>query len=107
MIRLSLDKFDLLFSAAVSGKLYLVGNKLFSNTVQHRKLINDLPAYNPGVFSLSETMNAQSPDIEGFYELEYIDKVSTLFNLKILFVSIYRRFIWGLNTTEQTHEVIK
>ena len=107
MIRLSLDKFDLLFSAAVTGKLYLVGNKLFSNTVQHRKLINDLPAYNPGVFSLSETVNALSPDVEGFYELEYIDKISTLFNLKIFFVSIFRRLIWGLNATEETHEAIK
>lgn len=107
MIRLSLDKFGLLFSSAICGKLYLVGNRLFTNTVQHRKLIKALPVYNPGVFSLSESVESVSPDVDLFYELEYIDKISTLFNLKILFTILFGRLFKGLGSKAHNNEVTK
>ena len=98
MIRLSLDKFEHLLNASFRARLYLIGNTLFSNTVQHRKLIKDLPVYNPGVFSLSESVASANPEVELFYELEYIDKISTMFNLKILFSVLFGRLIKGLGT---------
>ncbi|HQB98303.1 MAG TPA: hypothetical protein PKZ46_05160, partial [Candidatus Cloacimonadota bacterium] len=45
LLRLSLDKFDKVCAAAFTKELYLVGNRLFTNTLNHRKLINELPAY--------------------------------------------------------------
>jgi len=98
MIRFSLDKYDLLFRAAFSGELYLVGNRLFVNSVKNRKLIGDLPVYNPGVFSLSESVASHNPGVDSFYELEYIDKISTLLNIKILIATLYGRLFKGLDT---------
>jgi len=97
LVRLSLDKTDQLFSSAFHSKLYLVGNRLYPNTVQYRKLIRELPVYNPGVFSLAESMNADNPEIEGFYELEYIDRISTIMNLKVLFRFLANRLVYGLS----------
>jgi lipopolysaccharide/colanic/teichoic acid biosynthesis glycosyltransferase len=95
LLRLSLDKFDQIWSAALTGKLYLIGNRLLTNTVQHRQLILDLPAYNPGAFSLAESQNLANQEAEAFYELEYIEKISTLFNLSILVKALCRRLIHG------------
>lgn len=95
LIRLSLDKFDQILCAALGASLFLVGNRLFTNSVKHRNLITQLPVYNPGAFSLLECMEAPSAEVEAFYELEYIDKVSTLFNLKILIDFIWRRLLHG------------
>lgn len=95
MLRLTLDKFTQLCSSVFTRKLYLVGNHLFTNTVAHRKLISELPVYNPGVFSLIESVGAEGPDVEQFYELEFIDNVSTRYILGILCSSILRRLIHG------------
>lgn len=95
LLHFSLDKFDQIFNAALKGRLYLVGNRLMTNTVQHRQIVLDLPAYNPGVFSLAESQKSVNQEAEAFYELEYIDKISTLFNLKILFQCLFGRLIHG------------
>lgn len=94
MLRLCLDKFCMLVKV-VLGKLYLVGNHLFTNTVQHRKLVMDLPVYNPGAFSLAESVANENPDVELFYELEYIDNISTRFNLIILGRTLVRSLWYG------------
>lgn len=104
LIRLSLDKFDQILSAALGGSLFLVGNRLFANSVKHRNLITQLPVYNPGAFSLSECMKAPSLDVEAFYELEYIDKVSTLFNLRILFNFLWHRLRHGSSFSDTEAE---
>ncbi|MDI3503994.1 MAG: hypothetical protein PWP64_930 [Candidatus Cloacimonadota bacterium] len=95
LLHLSLDKFEQICHAAFTHRLYLVGNRLMTNTVQHRQLVLDLPAYNPGVFSLAESQKTVTQEAEAFYELEYIDKISTLFNLQILFRCLYGRLIHG------------
>ena len=95
MLRLSLDKFTQLYVAVFTRKLYLVGNHLFTNTVAHRKLISELPVYNPGVFSLIESVGAEGPDVEQFYELEFIENVSTRYIIGILCASLLRRLIHG------------
>ncbi len=95
MLRLCLDKSILLWSV-VFGKIYLVGNRLFPNTVANRMLISELPVYNPGVFSLVESIESNSQDIESFYELEYINNVSTRFNLQILSRTVLRRVLYGI-----------
>ncbi len=94
LLRLSLDKHIQLWSV-IFGKQYLVGNHLFPNTVANRSLIGELPVYNPGVFSLVESVDAGDYDIPSFYELEYISNVSTRFNLKILARSVLRRLWHG------------
>lgn len=95
LLRLSLDKFDKVCAAAFTKELYLVGNRLFTNTLNHRKLINELPAYNPGAFSLAESVASRDTETEIFYELEYINYISTHHNLKILGRTILRRLIHG------------
>lgn len=101
LLNMSLDKFDQLYSAAFSGKLYLVGNRLLTNTVKHREMIMELPVYNPGVFSLAESQKDGNLEAEIFYELEYIDKISTLLNLQILFRALFRRPFHGLKSKPQ------
>ncbi|MDD4310066.1 MAG: sugar transferase, partial [Candidatus Cloacimonetes bacterium] len=95
MLRLCLDKFALLLQASLNRKVYLVGNRLLTNTVQHRKLVMELPVYNPGAFSLAETTEANSPDVEQFYELEYINNISTRFNIIIICRLISSRLMYG------------
>jgi hypothetical protein len=100
LLRLSLDKFDQVFAAAITGTIYLVGNRLLTNTVKHRKVIMDLPVYNPGAFSLAESVKADDMEAELFYELEYIDRISTHYNIKILVRSLFRRLVYGCPTIE-------
>jgi hypothetical protein len=97
LVRLSLDKFDQILSAGFTRRIYLVGNRLLSNTVRHRNLIMDLPVYNPGAFSLAESFVNEDPDAELFHELEYIDRISTHYNIKILFRTLYNRLVYGCN----------
>lgn len=92
--RLCLDKFGLLWSV-LSGKLFLVGNHLLINNVEHRRLITELPVYNPGVYSLIESIDSKNKDAEEFYELEYINNCSTRMNLHILLRTITKRILHG------------
>lgn len=94
LLHLCLDKFLPLWSV-LCGRLYLVGNHLFVNTVQNRKLILELPVYNPGVYSLVESYMASDAETPEFYELEYINNISTRLVLKILFHTITRRVCNG------------
>lgn len=96
-LRLSLDKFDQVCDAALLGNIYLVGNRLLTNTLKHRKLVGDLPVYNPGAFSLAESVKADNADAELFYELEYIDRISTHHNVKILARALFRRLFYGFS----------
>jgi hypothetical protein len=64
-------------------------------------MIMELPVYNPGVFSLAESQKDGNLEAEIFYELEYIDKISTLLNLQILFRALFRRPFHGLKSKPQ------
>ncbi|MDD4813860.1 MAG: hypothetical protein WC190_00095 [Candidatus Cloacimonadaceae bacterium] len=102
LLRLSLDKFEMIFVTIYKKRIYLVGNRLLTNTVKHRKLILDLPVYNPGAFSLAESVKADESNAELFYELEYINWISAHHNVKILFRCLSRRMIYGYTTAERT-----
>ncbi len=90
MMKFCLDKFGLLWKV-VFGKLHLVGNHLYLNSIQNRKLVHELPIYAPGVFSLPETVDIETQEVSVFYELEYMNKISTKNNLKIIAKTILRR----------------
>jgi NDP-sugar pyrophosphorylase family protein len=94
MLRLSLDKFPLLIMV-IKSRLILVGNHVLSTTQQHRMLINDLPLYQPGVFSLVESVGKKQDSVEEFYEREFLDTRCWRTNIKILVLVIYRRLIYG------------
>jgi hypothetical protein len=57
----------------LSPKSFTRRQPLVHNTLNHRKLINELPAYNPGAFSLAESVASRDTEAEIFYELEYIN----------------------------------
>lgn len=104
MLRLSLDKFEQFLAAAISRNIYLVGNRLLTNTVIHRNLVMNLPVYNPGAFSLAESVETYDIEAEMFYELEYIDWISTHYNIKILVRSLFRRLFFGYTAFEKPHK---
>ena len=81
---LTLNKYHLL-SYAVSGKLRLVGNRLFEATEHNEAFLKDLPCYAPGVFSYSEYLGHENEP----YQIEldehfYAYAINCWFNLKIL-----------------------
>lgn len=83
MLRLSLDKFGQLCNS-VRANLYLVGNNFFTNTPQNCSIVQELPEYHPGVFSLVESLRTKEAESTVFYELEYLHNQSTKLNLVIL-----------------------
>ncbi len=94
LLHLQLDKFGLLL-LVLNARLLLVGNQIFRNNTRNRKLVNDLPVYTPGVYSLFESIDVEHGNVEIFYELEYINNFSTIYNLKILMRVIWKRFCYG------------
>lgn len=93
-LRLSLDKFPLLM-LVWQDKLLLVGNHVFTATTAHRKLIKDLPTYQPGVFSLVESIRKKPDAVAEFFELEYLDTRCWRSNLKIMINLLIKRLIYG------------
>ena len=81
---LTLNKYHLL-PCAVTGKLRLVGNRLFEATEHNEAFIRDLPGYAPGVFSYSEYLGHENEP----YQIEideqfYAYAMNYWFNIKIL-----------------------
>lgn len=91
--KFSLDKYPYLFYV-ISGKLLLVGNKLYTMTSKHKKLITNLPYYTPGVYSYWESLNQGFNSEEEIHELYYINNNSFWSNLYIYCKITFLRLFW-------------
>jgi NDP-sugar pyrophosphorylase family protein len=82
--RFMLDKFPLL-KYAMSGKIYLVGHSLLSNSEENVDYIQNLPYYQPAVFSNAELYTDFSNSTEFlFHDLEYCGSSNLKMDLHIL-----------------------
>jgi len=88
--KLSIYKTPLLLNV-LSGKLNLVGNAPIEKKDENKLILQELSLYTPAVFSYSEML--QTADTEPFEnninELYYCSNHSFLFNLIIIFKSLY------------------
>ncbi len=91
--KLSLDKYPYLFFV-LSGKLLLVGNKLFTITRKHKELLTNLPFYQPGVYSYWESLNQGFSSEEEIHELYYVNNNSFWGNIYIYCKINFLRLFW-------------
>ncbi|MBI9031950.1 sugar transferase [bacterium] len=91
--KFSLDKYPYLFYV-ISGKMLLVGNKLFTMTRRHKEIITNLPCYQPGVYSYWESLNQGFSSEEEIHELYYINNNNFWSNLYIYCKINFLRLFW-------------
>lgn len=97
LLHLSLDKFDKIYRAVFKGDIEFIGNRLFHNSIENRRAVHELPAYKPGAFSFAESEGGLTKEVDIFFELEYISKVSTRTNIKIFVKTIFSRLFKGIS----------
>lgn len=91
--KFSLDKYPYLF-CVLSGKVLLVGNKLFTMTKRHKEIVANLPYYKPGVYSYWESLNQGFSSEEEIHELYYINNQSFWGNIYIYCKISFLRLFW-------------
>lgn len=91
--KFSLDKYPYLFYV-LSGRMLLVGNKLFTMTNKHNKIISNLPYYHPGVYSYWESLNQGFSSEEEIHELYYVNNNNFWSNLYIYCKINFLRLFW-------------
>jgi len=91
--KFSLDKYPYLFYV-ISGRLLLVGNKLFTMTNKHKEIMVNLPSYNPGVYSYWESLNQGFSSEEEIHELYYINNNRFWTNVYIYCKINFLRLFW-------------
>lgn len=91
--KFALDKYPYLFYV-ISGKMLLIGNKLFSMSNKHSKIINNLPYYQPGVYSYWESLNQSFSSEEEIHELYYINNNRFWANIYIYCKINFLRLFW-------------
>jgi len=91
--KFSLDKYPYLFYV-LSGKMLLVGNKLFTLTKDHKEILANLPYYKPGVYSYWESLNQGFSSEEEIHELYYINNNSFWSNVYIYLKINFLRLFW-------------
>jgi NDP-sugar pyrophosphorylase family protein len=91
--KFALDKYPYLFYV-LSGKLLLVGNKAYTMTRKHKKIITNLPYYHPGVYSYWESLNQGFTSEEEIHELYYINNNTFWSNIYIYCKINFLRLFW-------------
>ena len=91
--KFSLDKYPYLFYV-FTGKMLLVGNKLFTMTRKHKDILSDLPYYKPGVYSYWESLNQGFSSEEEIHELYYINHNTFWSNIYIYCKINFLRLFW-------------
>lgn len=91
--KMSLDKYPYLFYV-LSGKLRLVGNKMFPVDKKHKDILANLPTYSPGVYSYWESLNQGFSSEVEIHELYYLNNNSFWRNIYIYCKINFLRYFW-------------
>ena len=91
--KMSLDKYPYLFYV-LSGKLRLVGNKMFPVDKKHKDILANLPTYCPGVYSYWESLNQGFNSEVEIHELYYLNNNSFWRNIYIYCKINFLRYFW-------------
>lgn len=91
--KMALDKYPHLFYV-LSGRLGLVGNKMFPVDRKHKDILTNLPTYRPAVYSYWESLNQGFSSEVEIHELYYLSNNSFWRNIYIYCKINFLRYFW-------------
>lgn len=91
--KMALDKYPYLFYV-LSGRLSLVGSKMFPVDRKHKDILTNLPIYRPAVYSYWESLNQGFNSEVEIHELYYLNNNSFWRNIYIYCKINFLRYFW-------------